>query len=89
MIFKSTEVDEVLGFREGYFVVKIEGAYFLMNKSGKLNFSSGFEEISLLYEGKCAFLKNGKWGIINKKGNVLTAPQYSSYSIINGVLTFN
>ncbi len=89
VFFEGSEIKEVKGFREGYFVVLKGDTFYLMNKSGKLNFNKGFEELSLLYGGKCAFRKNGKWGLINKKGSVLIAPQYSSYAIKNGVLILN
>ena len=87
--FENKEIDSILDYREGYFVVEKGGEYFLMNRGGKFNFKSGYDELSSLYNGKCAVKKNGKWGIINKKGSVLIAPQYSSYSIINGEVTLH
>ena len=74
-------------FYDGVFVAKADGKYGLYNQNGELVAGISNIDMDVAMGGGIAYQDpNGKWGYMNKKGEVLIEPQYmGAKSFSNGL----
>ena len=67
-------------FFEGLAWVKVEKQYAFIDKTGAVVIKpQTFEDIAFGFsDGMCAVKQNGKWGYLNRKGEMAIAPQYDT-----------
>ena len=64
-------------FKNGFISVRDESGERFMDSRGNVVFENHFDEISIICGTKhFAFLQNGKWGVINTKGEVVIPPEH-------------
>ena len=74
----KAEFEEAMPFRESRAVVKHEGVYKIIDKSGSFIGSSYDETRGIYSEGRLAARKNGKWGFVDRDGNWAVNPKYDA-----------
>lgn len=74
-------------FHDGVFVAKAEGSYGLYNQKGEFVAGIPCTDMDVYIDGGIAYQdQNGTWGFMNKKGEVMIAPQFeNAKSFSNGL----
>ena len=75
----AAKYDEAQDFTDGIAVVRQGAKKFFIDKTGRAPFllPSTVTDIGMFNEGLAPVKIDGKWGFIDKKGNVVIAPQYN------------
>jgi tetratricopeptide (TPR) repeat protein len=60
----------------GIFLVKLNGKYGFINKSGKVLINPQFDAAGNFYDGLAVVKSGEKWGYINKSGKIVINPQF-------------
>ena len=83
---KKRGLQDIIGFSEGLFLVKKNGNYGFIDKSGEIIIANRYQNAMPFNEGLAAVKLRGKWGFINKVERIITQPHYSSVtSFENGL----
>ena len=64
---------------EGFFIVSSsDGKFGYVNPYTGVELPCVFDDVSVFSNGVCPVMKNGKWGLADKDGNVLLSPKYAT-----------
>jgi len=63
-------------FKEGLALIKKNGKYGYLNKSGELSIKPSFKSASSFSEGKASILIDSNWGYINKDEELVIEPKF-------------
>ena len=69
--------DKILLYQEDYYIVVRDGGYYFLARDGKEKFGR-YEEASGFYDGYSMVKRDGKYGIINKRGKVILPIEYDN-----------
>ena len=82
----SGRFEEVIGIKEGFVGIKLDGRYGFVDLQGRLRIANRYDSVRLYNEGMAAFYLRGHWGYIDKDENLKVQPVYdSSFDFINGL----
>ena len=81
IMLSNSGFDSMYSFHEGLAMVKKNGKYGYIDKSGNVVIPLEFEDAEGFYEGLAAVRIKGKWGFINKNGKVTIPCRYDEVSL--------
>ena len=70
----DTDYDKIGAFHGKYALAQKDGIYVLIDRSAKQIKTLNYDRVEYAGEGKWKYRKNGKWGLLDEMGEVVTAP---------------
>ena len=81
----SGKYEEVLGKKEDFVGVKLDGKYGFVDMQGRLRIANRYDSIRLFSDGMAAFFLRGHWGYIDKSEKLRVQPHYDqAFDFIDG-----
>ena len=89
IINQNDQIQDVLAFSEGFFLVKKNNNFGFIDTQGNLRIANRYDLAQGFSEGLVAVKLRGKWGFIDKVENLVIQPHYQSVtSFKNGLAIF-
>lgn len=76
ILHQSDQVQDILAFSEGFFLVKKNNNFGFIDTNGHLRIANRYDSAKAFSEGLAAMKLRGKWGFIDKFEKIIIQPHY-------------